>query len=82
MADAIDCREASAQLYDYLKRELTPELAETVRRHLEECSHCFDRATFEQNFLALLRARARREVCPGELRERILRILGAESAPD
>ena len=31
MSEAIDCREAHARLHDYLKQELTPELAAEVR---------------------------------------------------
>jgi anti-sigma factor (TIGR02949 family) len=82
MAEQIDCREAKARLHDYLKRELTPELAVEVRVHIERCRSCFDQSRFEESFLRMLEERARREVCPGALRERILRALREEAGQD
>jgi anti-sigma factor (TIGR02949 family) len=82
MAEPIDCREAKARLDDYLKRELTPELAIEVRIHIERCRSCFDQSRFEESFLRMLEERARREVCPGALRERILRALREEAGQD
>jgi anti-sigma factor (TIGR02949 family) len=82
MAEPIDCREAKARLDDYLKRELTPELAIEVRIHIERCRSCFDQSRFEESFLRMLEERARREVCPGALRERILRALREEARQD
>lgn len=79
MADPIDCSEAKARLHDYLKRELTPELAVEVRVHLERCRSCFDQSKFEESFLRMLEERAQREVCPGSVRERILRALRREA---
>jgi anti-sigma factor (TIGR02949 family) len=82
MAEPIDCREAKARLDDYLKRELTPELAIEVRIHIERCRSCFDQSRFEESFLRMLEERARQEVCPGALRERILRALREEAGQD
>ncbi len=79
MAEPIDCREAKARLDDYLKRELTAELAIEVRVHLERCRSCFDQSRFEESFLRMLELRAKQEVCPGPLRERILRALRREA---
>jgi len=79
MAEPIDCREALAHLQDYLKREITPEVAAEVRDHLDRCRGCFTHARFEENFLAMLEERARRQVCPGPLRDRILAALRAEA---
>lgn len=79
MADPIDCREARERLQDYLKQELTPLLAVEVRVHLERCRSCFTHSRFEERFLAMLEERARRETCPGAVRERILRALRAEA---
>ena len=42
MGQTIDCREAEARLQDFLKQELTPELAVEVRGHLDRCRRCFD----------------------------------------
>lgn len=82
MSDKIDCREAHARLQDYLKQELTPELAAEVRVHLERCRPCFKEAMFEQSFLLMLQVKARRTCCPGELRARILAALRSEQELD
>lgn len=75
----VDCDKAMAQLEDYLKRELTPDLAAEVRRHLEHCRPCLSHARFEENFLSMLESCARRETCPGAVRARILAALRAEA---
>jgi anti-sigma factor (TIGR02949 family) len=69
-----------ALLDDYLKRELTPELVQEVRVHLERCRDCEGHARFEQSFLAMLETRARKEICPKELRARILAALRAAAS--
>jgi anti-sigma factor (TIGR02949 family) len=79
MGDPINCREATARLQDYLKRELTPELEAEVHDHLVRCRPCFSQAEFEETLVRLMEARARRECCPGALRERIRDLLRAEA---
>ena len=79
MSQRINCREAEARLQDYLKRELTPELAIEVRIHLDRCRPCFDHARFEESFLRMLEERARKEVCPGAVRDRIIEALRREA---
>jgi anti-sigma factor (TIGR02949 family) len=75
----LDCQEALAQLDDYLKRELTPEMVEEVRTHLERCRDCADYARFEQSFLLMLQERSRKETCPNAVRARIVAALRAEA---
>jgi anti-sigma factor (TIGR02949 family) len=75
----LDCEQALAHLQDYLKCELTPELVAEVRVHLERCRDCSGYACFEESFLLMLEARAKRETCPKELRARILAALRAEA---
>ena len=82
MSDAIDCREAHARLQDYLKQELTPELADKVAAHLERCRPCFSEAKFEESFLLMLRLKSQRTCCPEALKQRILAALRAEPEPD
>ena len=79
MGEPIDCREAKERLTDYLKRELTAELADEVHDHLVRCRSCFGRAKFEETLVQLLEARARRVTCPETLRERICALLRAEA---
>jgi len=76
----LDCEQALAHLQDYLKQELTPELVVEVRVHLEQCRDCTGYARFEESFLLMLETRARREICPKELRARILAALRAEAS--
>ena len=79
MAEPIDCREAKDRLQDYLKQELTPDLADEVHDHLVRCRSCFGRARFEEALVKILEARARRVTCPDALRERICALLRAEA---
>jgi len=73
------CREAIALLEDWLKEELTPELAGRVRAHFDRCRPCFRHAEFERRFLAELEAAGRGERCPDQLRSDLLReIRGAD----
>ena len=77
MAKAIDCRAALSNLQDYLKREITPDLAVEIKQHLERCRPCLDHARFEENFLQMLATRAGQVSCPDVLRARILAALRA-----
>jgi anti-sigma factor (TIGR02949 family) len=81
MSDTIDCRQATEQLHDYLKREMTPALAEEIRAHLDRCAPCFRQARFEENFLRLLESCGRQR-CPGALRARIVALLEVEAERD
>ncbi len=71
----MNCREAAEHLYEYLDRELTPEVELEVRAHLEACAPCMNTAGFEQAFLKFLEARCRSRTAPPELRRRILQQL-------
>lgn len=70
MSDHMDCQQALDHLQDYLKREITPELALEIRQHLDRCRHCLHHAHFEENFLQLL-ATMGHTTCPELLRARI-----------
>jgi anti-sigma factor (TIGR02949 family) len=72
MSDKVNCREALAQLQDYLKEELTPESAERIADHLEYCRPCFTHFRYERNFLIMLEAKGGNQCCPEQLRLRIL----------
>ena len=76
----MDCRQALDHLQDYLKREITSELALEIRYHLDRCRHCLHHVRFEENFLQLL-ATAGRVTCPDLLRARIKAAL-ADAAID
>jgi anti-sigma factor (TIGR02949 family) len=78
----INCEQAKAHLYDYLKRELTPALLGEVRQHIQRCRDCFSCARFEENFLLMLEERGSRETCPKQLRAKILAALRSEEMTD
>lgn len=69
----IDCAEAADRLYEYLDNELTPELAEEVRAHLEKCADCLAVTNFETAYLRFLEARSRAQGAPEHLKKRILK---------
>ncbi len=69
---AIDCDEALELLHQYLKRQLTPDLAERVRAHIEKCRPCLSHSRFEANYLRMLEDKLRSATCPPDSRERIL----------
>ncbi len=68
----IDCRQAAAQLYEYLDGELTPAADAAVRAHLADCTHCLALCDFEQAYLQFLEARGRARGAPPHVKRRIL----------
>ena len=72
---SMDCREAVERLYQYLDRELTPEVRAEVEHHLLGCAGCFRHFEFERAFLRFLDARARGRGAGPEVKRRILRQL-------
>jgi anti-sigma factor (TIGR02949 family) len=77
----IDCREAVDRLYEFLDRELTPELRTEVQRHLDACSGCFRHFEFERAYLRFLEARARGRGAGPDLKRRIIQELFGPEAP-
>jgi anti-sigma factor (TIGR02949 family) len=78
MAGGPNCREALSLLQDYLKQEITPELATKITQHLEKCRPCFAHLQFEKSFLQMLEHKAKGQCCPDRLRERILSEIRSE----
>jgi mycothiol system anti-sigma-R factor len=74
----MNCREALEHLYEFLDEELTPELQNEVRQHLEACSPCGERFDSQDAFLKFLQARCRSKSAPPELKRRILHELFGE----
>ena len=68
----MNCRETLEHLYEYLDKELTPEVEAKIRAHLEECPPCGECADFERAFLRFLEARCRSQGAPPELKRKIL----------
>ncbi len=75
---ALNCDDALELLHEYLKLQLTPELGERVRAHIELCRPCFTHSRFENNYLKMLEHKLKSLVCPAETRERILTAIHGE----
>ena len=75
---ALNCEEALELLHEYLKLQLTPELGERVRAHIQMCRPCFTHSRFEDNYLKMLKYKLKTVVYPTENRERILTAIHGE----
>ena len=53
------CRECIEHLYEYVDRELTPELEGEIRAHLAACPPCGKHFDFETLFIKFVRVRCR-----------------------
>lgn len=69
------CQEAVKRLTDYLSKELRPEEAAQVERHLSECKGCFAKFRFEETLLRTIREKASSLRSPRALREKILGLI-------
>jgi mycothiol system anti-sigma-R factor len=68
----MNCHECIEHLYEYLDRELTPELEREIRQHLAACPPCGEQHDFEGLFLKFVKARCTARGAPPALRRRIL----------
>lgn len=79
----VDCGEVLVELQRFVDGEIGPERVESMREHLAACYPCADRAEFERQFRALVRARCGGETAPPNLLDRIRACLDdAERAED
>jgi len=69
------CAEIHDLLLDYLRRQLTPQIAFEIREHLDACHACLNCLELERNYLALVEGVLRRQRCPSHLRAQILSAL-------
>jgi anti-sigma factor (TIGR02949 family) len=74
----IDCSMAVRQLWDYLDEELTDDRMAAVRAHLAICVHCLSHAEFGERFLAAVQHTRDLQLCPAEVRARVMASLRAE----
>jgi anti-sigma factor (TIGR02949 family) len=66
------CEEVLELLMDFLKREVPPEIADQVRRHLDTCRPCEKHAHFEARFVFLVEQRLGGGSAPDHLKHRII----------
>ncbi len=74
------CEETLAELYTYLDDELTVEVRERIRVHLDDCPPCGDIAVFEVELRRVIASKCIDRV-PDELRARILKACTGEPEP-
>ena len=74
----IDCRECVGALYEYLDKELTPEVRAEIEHHVRSCAGCFKHFEFERAFLKFLEARARGRGAGPDVKRRIMQQLFQE----
>jgi anti-sigma factor (TIGR02949 family) len=78
----VSCRDALAELWAFIDRELDQASAEEVRAHLDRCRSCFPQYDFQRAFRAFMATQAR-TTAPPELRRRIfLKLLSEEGRTD
>ena len=70
----LTCREVVELLWEYIDAELTPEVAERIRSHLESCENCYPHYDFQRAFVEFVR-RHGTQATPPALRQRILQSL-------
>ena len=73
------CDETLAELYTYLDGELTVEVREKIRVHLDDCPPCGDIAVFEAELRRVIAAKCVDKV-PDDLRARIIAACSDEPA--
>ena len=71
-SNQLDCQQAAVRLHELIDGELTPEVEEAVRQHLEDCAECMSVFEFEQAFQRFVALRGRSSHAPEALRHRIL----------
>ena len=65
------CDETLTELYTYLDGELTAEVREKIRFHLDDCPPCGDIAVFEAELRTVIASKCVDKV-PDDLRARII----------
>ena len=65
------CDETLSELYAYLDGELTVEVREKIRFHLDDCPPCGDIAVFEAELRRVIASKCTDKV-PDDLRARII----------
>ena len=77
---ACGCGDAVHRLYPFLDGELDDDRRSTIRRHLDECSPCFQAFGFEAELRGVI-ARKCQDQVPDSLRDRVFDALKGESGP-
>jgi len=71
------CRDALRDLFVYLDGQLTVERRLIIKTHIERCSPCFERFSFEVELREVVAQRCR-DTVPDSLRMRIAEAIGCD----
>jgi mycothiol system anti-sigma-R factor len=74
----VACRRVRRVVFLWVDREREDGIADPVRRHLEECPQCRDRAGEIERVILWVRSRCPRQTAPSALGERIRTLLERE----
>ena len=70
------CNDVLEHLYEYLNcHDLTGDQETMIRRHLDECRHCFSRFQFERLLLDRIKKKGCCCSCPETLKNKVKDIL-------
>ena len=73
----IPCKDVIHKLWDYLDGEVTPELADAIKEHLELCAGCRAVSGFEEAFLHTVQVLVDDPPADAELQAKVLAALQA-----
>jgi mycothiol system anti-sigma-R factor len=68
---SFDCREVLERLERYLDGECPRDMERIVRKHLDDCPPCLERADFQRQLRALIASKCK-EPAPSGLLDRIM----------
>lgn len=74
------CTADRGLLLDYLKQELSGEVADRIRTHLQVCCDCDACTRFERHYLALISTALERQRCPEATRQAVLARLAPQTS--
>ncbi len=72
-----DCRDALHDLFVYLDGQLTVERRQMIKGHIDRCSPCLERYSFETELRQVI-AQSCRDTVPDSLRLRIAEAIGCD----
>ncbi len=71
------CRDALQNLFVYIDGQLTMERRLVIKEHIDRCSHCFERFSFELELRQVV-AQSCRDTVPESLKMRIAEAIGCD----
>jgi mycothiol system anti-sigma-R factor len=67
----LNCKDAVKYLHQFLDKELLPDEIDIVQEHLDRCTNCRKRFSFQGEIKRLVRRSATQEAAPPNLKQRL-----------